>query len=431
MSEADSVEEVTKRVSEDEEDNVSEQEEVVKKGKKKFRIKKRSPRTEAETTSTPTSTVKRKPKIVVVNVSNKKVTSNDNLGDTPLRSTGTWKINNKQIFLIYNAIIDREEIKTLIAATKMYEELYVSNKEGKTYVYIKFVAGLYSNRRELFDIKVTNNNEDGVSEEIITPEIRLITRNKVNETRVKSYFTDEDNMKITTSAKTPVFTPFFEDSSWVDGILSAKSAVDAIKKYAKCPNDVPGIIALYNIKPAQEEHKIDIIYTWKGEMWRKLCMRDWDYNRPTWLIGPTGFEGKTLFINTFRSNYEVHVINSIIGLLTFISLGVSSYDYIFVDLPYSNQNHKAWKKIECLSCGNESIIKYKDTYFSISGVKFVFLTRWEPYFTEEKLDSDIHYRKCFSPEAEGDIVKNPWLVGKIYDSINEKTHLPDKVLSWE
>jgi len=217
----------------------------------------------------------------------------DDIPDMPENSK--FRFAGSRILLTYKTQLDKKVYKTwAMSRFKSIKEIIMAHETGDTgydhtHVFIK-----WSQKFETRDTRCFDFDE-------IHPNIKKIVTN-LHETRVRKYLTKQDPDNKT------------ERVSVIDRIWNAATAADAVRECARKPADVTGIIAAYNLRPADELPACELIHNWQVDLAKELegCG---NHRKIIWIFDKVGNTGKTLFSNYMEDMYpnDTAVLNQLGG----------------------------------------------------------------------------------------------------------------------
>lgn len=397
----------------------------------------------------------------------------EDLGKSPLRSAGNWRIQNKSIFLTYKGHLDKKKLEDLFTKVGIWDECYIAHENADptdpyehTHAYVIFNTAVNSRDCRIFDFGIA-----GIPGSLRHPNIKCVGKSKVEDIKVKYYISKEDHSPdlqdlrsicdvwnraqrkqiIKAKGGKSEGQPGALD---IAGIQACKTITEAFKKYCYSAGDVLGIATIWERKDLETRPKMDpekeLFFSWCAEMWSLLLNDNWDYRRFAWLVGRQGLDLKTTFAKCFISNYGGMYLKTASGcsnIATLIhgqlQLG-HSMKYIFIDIPRAGRTHKMWDTIECLMDGEMTVTKYKGVPISFTNSRVVIMSNWNPpYFPGEEVDESklsatekkehkdsLTYSSSGTENANDTVSPDRWWIADIVKVTNENDGENDKVLAW-
>jgi len=203
--------------------------------------------------------------------------------------------------------------------------------------------------------------------------------------------------KVYISKEDPANEDLKKKPSWVEGALNCPTALDAVRKYAKRPGDVAGIVALKGI-----DAKTDYRIRTKNRQltlrpWQKLLVDELENNEPIegrviWIYNVIGRCGKNTLGRYMRDNikttegldkYEFtqdlgtsyHAATILQGML---DRGWQQWG-ITINMPRTAENHdRIYDFIEVISDGEMTVQKWKGMPIKFDWPHVVVTANWPP-----------------------------------------------------
>lgn len=353
----------------------------------------------------------------------------------PVRKNGSFKLNNKQVFLTYRTHIDKEDYRKWAQdELDPFDEFYIAWENADltdpyehTHVYFKFCKSYVASDCRCFDFPISDVDD-------LHPNIRVLGAAKVDEIKIKYYISKEDQdpdlVALRASCnewnKANGDKARFKKSQWdekndplnniADKVWACQTIQEAIRTCAKEYGDVCGVRAIWQEKMRKELEPVkweDIAeFTWQKEFRDMFLAKDWNHRRLKWIWDPKGGAGKSTFadymVKAHGALYLSNCCNSrdIATLVQeHINLGGCA-KYIILDLPRASKMHKMWDTVEMLLNGKMTVGKWHGQPLYFDKPRMIVCANYPPPLDEDNTLSkdrwDIYKMREVSAEESPD-----------------------------
>lgn len=296
-----------------------------------------------------------------------------------------FRLQNQKMMLTYKTHLNKAEYLAYMLATfnnyvpKFFETAHENGDETNPYLHshvlVDWGKTFQSKNTRVFDYLG------------IHPNIQLIKTSTHWRNSVK-YIAKEDPSLAHLLTK---------DAPIADSIWSCNTLEEALLK-AKKPNDVPGIIALYKLKPAEEKPKMPYEpHLWQTQLFEKINKpTSWSDRKITWVYETVGNTGKSYFGEYWSRTdpkrfYYVNAISSARDFATVIKTAQSSGwtgHCLIIDLTRSHEDRDSlYIPLEMIKSGIITATKYEGGTIDLgSRPHVVVFANWPPNISKLSLD---------------------------------------------
>lgn len=268
------------------------------------------------------------------------------------KPNGKFRFANQYVLLTYKTHLDKKAIAEFFQKEFGYKQIEIAHENGKedketpyehTHIFINFGKRIQSTNTRVFDF-----NE-------LHPHIEPV-RKKSEIPKVLNYLSKEDpECKHLAMEKNKA--PTLASMIW-----QSETIHDALMHCQK-PGDAPGIIALYNNRPREEEKDELKLNGWQEELFQIISGKP-DDRKVIWIYDKMGGIGKSRMARWMMNNKLAYVIKQFGGeyhASTTIKEAIESgWDkkVLIADLTRSNADKDIYSPIEAIKDGMMTSVKY-------------------------------------------------------------------------
>lgn len=317
----------------------------------------------------------------------------------PLKKDGKegrdFLLQNRRIFLTYKTHVDKEALrdflKEIFPDTKRCEIAHETGDEqcpyDHTHVFIDCGKAKKVYNCRTLDLEFYN--DDGEIDEVIHPHIQCILT-AAHEKNVLVYLGKED-------PECANLCPEETETNMMDAIWGCSTLQEALRKYAKSPANVQGVIAAWNARPATEGvFNETILRGWQIEAEDLLVNSKPSKRDFWWNYCKKGGSGKSVFCNYMQDTYPKDV-----ALMTQFGKAADAYNNIktflengwtgkilICDLSRSFDGRESiYDPLECIKNGRITCTKYTGGSMRLPNIPHVMIfANFMPVF--EKVSQD-------------------------------------------
>lgn len=308
------------------------------------------------------------------------------MADTIENERRTFRIQNQKMMLTYKTHLNKDEYMGYMLATfdayapKFFEIAHENGDETNPYphshVLIDWGKAFQSKNTRVFDYKDIHPH--------IQP-LKSMThwRNSVQ------YIAKEDiSLAHLKTDGIPI----------ADRIWSCETLEEALLKNAKKPNDVPGIMALFKLKPHEEKPKMPYTpHLWQKQLYEKIDKpTSWSSREITWVYETVGNTGKSYFGEYWSRTdpkrfYYINAVSSARDFATVIKTAVNSGwggHCLLIDLTRSHEDRDSlYIPLEMIKSGIITATKYEGGTIDLGfRPHVVVFANWPPNISKLSLD---------------------------------------------
>lgn len=318
----------------------------------------------------------------------------------PLKNDGkegrSFLLQNRRIFLTYKTHVDKEALrdflKEIFPDTKRCEIAHETGDEQCPYEHTHVFLDC-GKPKKIYNARALDlefYNEDGEIDEVIHPHIHCIMT-AAHEKNVLAYLGKED-------PECANLCPEETETNMMDAIWGCSSKQEALRKYAKNPANVPGVIAAWDARPSLDDTYNETILRkgWQVEM-HALCTETKASKRDFWwnYCGPGG-TGKSTFCGFMQDTYPEDVAlmtqfgkpsDAYNNIKNFIEQGWTG-KILLCDLSRSYDGRESiYDPLECIKNGRITCTKYTGGSKKLRNVPHIIIfANFMPVF--EKVSQD-------------------------------------------
>lgn len=253
-----------------------------------------------------------------------------------------FRIQNRRLFLTYPTHLNKVAVKDYFKKTFNAKRIEICHETGDeqcpylhSHLYVDFGKNFQSKNARIFDLQGGAIDADGNCE-MIHPNIQFIKSAK-HEENVLRYMGKEDPECAELVKDEPLF---------YDMVMSKESRDQMLRDCAKRASDVPGLIALYALKPQEAADLPPLPLDWQRKLEKFLVETPADRRSIYWYFCRHGSTGKSELVEHMVRKYrkDVYFLNNFGRLADAMCIianaiqGGWSGKILLVDLPRSFQD---------------------------------------------------------------------------------------------